>query len=217
MWKRYPTTRTGALEKVGIASDGSLSWYDTATCYTLHPAAADLQMMTTGIKIVGGAAELPRYYVGMCIDPSGFANAVNNLPGYVITAVAVNGADLDLTLYDGNNTLIAEAAAGARDIRVVCRSIFAYCAAANAASFGGYTNWRIPNIYELYLICDLQAATGVPNATAFPDWPQNYISSSTTVANAVGSAYAAYYLSGIVSSDVTKTTVGATVGCELVR
>jgi hypothetical protein len=177
LWKRYTT---GApVERVGPTSNGVLNWYDTATCFTLHPAAADLQMMTTGIKIVGGAGEIARYFAGMIIDPSGFANAVNNLPGYRVTVVAVNGADLDITLWTGRNTLIAEAAAGARDIRVICQSIYAYAAAANAAGFGGYTDWRIPSHIELYNLCDQEQPTGNPDAIVFPGWPLLAWSSTT--------------------------------------
>jgi hypothetical protein len=168
MWKRYTTG--GPVERVGPTSNGLLNWYDTATCFTLHPADAFLQMTTTGIKIVGGAGEIARYFVGMIIGPSGFANAVNNRPGYRITAVAKNGADLDLTLWTGTNILIAEAAAGARDIRVVCRSIYAYAAAANAANFGGYTDWRNPSHIELYNLCDQEQPTGYPDAVVFPAW-----------------------------------------------
>jgi hypothetical protein len=212
MWKRY-TTGVPA-EKVGPASDGSLNWYDTATCFTLHPAAADLQMMTTGIKIVGGAAELPRYYVGMIIDPSGFANAVNNLPGYRITSVAVNGADLDILLWDGNNTLIAEAAAGARDIRVVCQSIFAYAAATNAASFGGYTDWRVPNGTELYSLCDTEQPNAVPNAAAFPGWLAATVQSSTSQPDALANNHYVNFSFGGIGSWGSKTAFGI---CSLVR
>ena len=97
-WARY--VQTG---KVGLASDGKLCWYDATKCYTLHPAAADLQMIasTKTLKIVGGAAEIARYFVGMVIVNSGFAVACNNLPGYVVQSVTVNGADLDLVLGTG--------------------------------------------------------------------------------------------------------------------
>lgn len=177
MWKRYTTG--GPVERVGPLSNGTLNWYDILTCFTLHPAAADLQMMVTGIKVVGGAAELPAYFVGMIIDSSGFANAVNNLPGYRVTAVAVNGTDLDITLWTGRNTLIAEAAAGARDIRVICQSIYAYAAAANAASFGGYTDWRNPDVTESWSLATAEAPLGVPNAVIFPTWPQDAVWTST--------------------------------------
>lgn len=180
MWRRNTTGTVGALERVGPTSTGILNWYDTATCFTLHPAAADLQMMTTGIKIVGGAAEVARYFIGMVIDPSGFANAVNNLPGYRITAVTVNGADLDLILWTGRNTLIAEAAAGVRDIRVVCRSIYAYAAAANAVAQAGYSDWRIPTDVALMSLRNMEPPDGLPDAVTFPNWPtgSDYVYSS---------------------------------------
>jgi hypothetical protein len=211
MWKRYSTG--GPVERVGALSTGVLNWYDTATCYTLHPAAADLQMMTTGIKIVGGAAELPYYFAGMVIDPSGFANAVNNLPGYRVTSVAVNGADLDILLYRGNNTLIAEAAAGARDIRVVCRSIYSYCAGANVASFGGYTDWR--NAYDLELISlrDMEAPTARPDAVSFPGWPGDYVWSGTTRPDTVANGMGTHFFTGG-TADLVKTSARF---CELVR
>jgi len=207
MWKRYTTG--GPVERVGIASDGKLNWYDTLTCFTLHPAAADLQMMVTGIKIVGGAGEIARYFVGMIIDPTGFANAVNNLPGYRVTAVAVNGADLDITLWTGSNTLIAEAAAGARDIRVVCGSIYAYAAAANAASFGGYTDWRNPNLTEIVSL--INGETSAPNAVAFPAWSFGGWLSETFSGDAAQSFFSWYSRAFNVSA---KT---GTKKCELVR
>lgn len=169
MWKRYTTG--GPVEKVGAASVGALNWYDATTCFTLHPAAGDLQMMATGIKIIGGAGEISRYFVGQTLVCSGFANPVNNLPGYRVTGVVVNGADLDITLWRGNNILIAEAAAGARDIKLVCRSVFSYCAAANAASFAGYTDWRIPTDTALFSLRDMEQPSAAPDAVAFPSWP----------------------------------------------
>jgi hypothetical protein len=175
MWKRTYTGTVGSVEKVGPISNGCLNWYDGATSFTLHPAAGDLQMMVTGIKIVGGAAELSRYFVGMIIVCSGFANAVNNLPGYRVTSVAVNGADLDVLLWTGKNTLIAEAAAGGRDIKVICSSIFGYSAAANAIGYAGFTDWRIPNFTEYNSLTDNETPTPVPDAIVFPGWGADII------------------------------------------
>jgi hypothetical protein len=213
MWKRYTTGTTGSVERVGPTSTGALNFYDTATCFELHPAAADLQMMTTGVKIIGGAGEIARYFVGAILDFTGFANAVNNLPGYRVTSVAVNGADLDILLWDGNNTLIAEAAGGARSILLVCRSCFSYCGAANAASFGGYTDWRVPNAIELLSLADFEAASAYPNATAFPNFPSNFVS-STTVPNTTANYHGVLFSNGSVSS-LVKTTI--TMFCEIVR
>lgn len=180
MWARY----TSEGEKVGEDSDGKLDWYDAAgSCFTLHAAAADLQMITgdpSTLKIIGGAGEIDRYNVGDILVCSGFASAVNNLPGYVVTVVTVNGADLDISLDPFNNTTVSEAAGGSRGIKLVCRSIFAYCAAANAAELGGYSDWRPPDDVELRGLCDMEAASGVPDTTAFPSWPASPIHSSTT-------------------------------------
>jgi hypothetical protein len=170
MWSRY----TSNAERVGAASTGTLNWYDAATCFTLHPAGADLQMIaapTNTLRIVGGAGEVARYDVGDIIVCSGFANAVNNLPGYYVVSVTVNGADLDIVLDPVNNVLVAEAAGGARDIKLVCRSIFGYAAAARAASLGGHTDWRVPADIELVNLRNTEVATAVPDAVAFPGWP----------------------------------------------
>jgi hypothetical protein len=170
-------------EKVGVASNGKLVWYDATKCYVLHPAAADLKITSTTktLTIVGGAGEVARYNVGYVLDLTGFSNAGNNLPGYAIVSVTVNGADLDIVLKTGStNPLTTEAAGGSRSITLVCQSIFTYVAAMNAASFAGYSDWRIPYDLELAALRDMEVATAAPNATAFPSWPADYVWSSTT-------------------------------------
>ncbi len=179
MWRRYSTG--GPAEKCGTASDGKLVWYDSTKAYTLHPAAADLQMIASPatLRIVGGAGEAARYFAGMTIVCTGFANAVNNLPGYVVSSVTVNGADLDLALTTFGGTLIAEVAAGARTIAVVCQSIFSYVAAMNAAALAGYSDWRVPNIYDLSSLQKWEQPSSLPDSTYFTSFPQAFIWSST--------------------------------------
>lgn len=175
MWRRYSTG--GPVEKVGPTSVGTLVWYDVAKCFTLHPAGADLQIIASPatLRIVGGAGEAARYFVGACLDLTGFANAVNNIPGYVITAVAVNGADLDLSLQTFGSTLIAEAAGGTRVIYLICQSGFSYLAAMNAAALGGYSDWRGANAFEGQALMSFNGSSAVPNDTAFPGWPADTV------------------------------------------
>lgn len=103
-WRRYTTK----AEKVGAASGGKLAWYDATLCYMLHPAAADLAMNAANktLKIVGGAAEAPKFWSGQLLEFAGFATGgagkTNNRPGgFRVVSVTVNGADLDIVLWTG--------------------------------------------------------------------------------------------------------------------
>lgn len=200
MWSRY----TSDAELVGEASDGKLVWYDVARIYALHPAAADLQMIaaTDTLRIVGGAGEVARYAIGDILDCTGFANAVNNLPGYYVLSVTINGADLDIVLDPVNNTLIDEAAAGARSINLVCRSIFGYVAAARASSLGGYTDWRAPCNLEGVSIPNYEQNQGLPAPAVFPGWPADGVWMSTSQPNTLASAFYVNYGDGILHRNV---------------
>ena len=92
--------------------------------------------------------------------------------------------------------------------------IFAACAAANAASLSGYTDWRVPNQYELYSILDSEAATGAPDSKAFPSYPiANLTWSSTTRVDVTSNAIAINFYRNVGVLDA-KT---AAYCCVLVR
>jgi hypothetical protein len=206
MWVRNTTVGL----KIGPTSNGLLDWYNAANCFTLHPAAGDLQMVMPGdtLRIVGGAGEITRYHVGDRLVCTGFANAANNLASYRVISVTVNGLDLDIVLAPINNVLVAEGAAGARTIAIECRSVFAYCAAAIAASLGGYTDWRVPNNDEMWSLPALEAATGYPNTTAFPTWTVAPLWTSTTRVSNTATAIVVVFSTGIGSAD-TKTVIAS--------
>lgn len=189
MWARY--VQTG---KVGPASNGTLNWYDATKCYTLHPAAADLAMVAGNILRIEGSDESARYFAGTVLVCSGFASAVNNLPGLIVSSVSFTGGNTDIVVDPGNQTLIAEAAAGARTIKIVCQNIYGYCAAANVALLGGYGDWRICNIFELFSLVNLSYADKVPDTTAFPSFPVDgvQVASSTTIAAGTGNVWTLY-------------------------
>lgn len=169
MWHRYVSTG-----KIGPASDGKLNWYNAATCFTLHPAAADLAIVAGNILRVEGGDESTRYHVGDVLVCSGFADADNNLPGLVVVSSSFTGGNTDIVVSPIETAVAVEAAGGARTIKLVCQNIFQYCAACNAASLGGYTDWRVANVFESRALMGALApatASTVPNLAAFPGWP----------------------------------------------
>lgn len=172
IWGRY--TSYSMTGKLGAGSDGLFYW--TGTSCTLHPAAADLQMIggTKGvatIKIIGGAGEAARYNVGHSIICTGFANAVNLFGPCRVVSVTVNGADLDIVILSGNQTFVSEAAGGSRTISVACNGVFGFKDAANVAALGGYADWRVPNIFERFGLTNAEASAPSINTTAFPEYP----------------------------------------------
>ena len=74
--------------------------------------------------------------------------------------------------------------------------IFVYVAAANAAALAGYSDWRIPNGFELLSLVDIEAASGVPDTTAFPVWATSNAWSSTTQPNVTNNAFQVSFLTG---------------------
>jgi len=183
MWSRT----TSNAEKVGTYSNGTLYWYDATKDCILHPSAADLSIVAPStLKIIGGAGEIARYHAGDVLKMAGFANAANNLPGWVVSSVAVNGLDLDIVLRIlGATTPTAEVAAGLRSISLITRSVFNYAAAANAISLSGYADWRLPSDKELVSLRDMEQPDATPNVAAFPGWPALPVWSTSTVPSAL--------------------------------
>jgi len=83
--------------------------------------------------------------------------------------------------------------------------IFQWCAAANAAELGGYSDWRIPNDVELANLRNMESPNAAPDAIAFPGWPTSVnVWSSTTLPNSTSYAMYVYFGYGYVRND-TKT------------
>lgn len=212
--KREWMSYTSSGEKVGPTSVGTMPWYDTTYAYTVYSSANTIQCVSSSLmRIIGGAA-LTQFKVGYCYSFLGFATAMNNLTGgWECTVVAVNGADLDLTFKTYTYAYFTAEAAVGDSIKVVCNSIFAYCAACNAALVSGLADWMVSNVFDLLSLIDFEAPTSLPNATAFPSYPQ-YIEGSTTVPN--NTSQALYVNSSAPSINVNSKTA-ATVVAHLKR
>ena len=83
--------------------------------------------------------------------------------------------------------------------------IFQYCAACNAASLAGYTDWRVANVFELVTLMDW--VTRGPLAAAFPGWANTDSWSSTTASNSTANAKTVTGNYGLrVTDKIAKTT-----------
>ncbi len=207
LWLRYGTY---SPVKLGAASDGRLLW--TATAVTIHAANNDLKMTAGGkglctVTIINGAGEVLRYWPGYSYSFTAFVNAVNKLPGFRCVSVTVNGLDLDIVMATGNQTCITEAGPINGAINLSCNGIFGFCNAAIAAGVAGYTDWRLPNKFELDGLSDSEAPTALPDALAFPSFPENdLIWTSTTKSTDTTKSFYLYSTTGEVTYNV-KTSV----------
>lgn len=91
--------------------------------------------------------------------------------------------------------------------------IFPYCAAANAAGLAGYSDWRVPNIYEIYSLSDQEAPTSLPNSTVFPGGASSVWSSTTRTSDTTFALYSGFVAGQAIV--IQKTT--NTISCLLVR
>lgn len=90
--------------------------------------------------------------------------------------------------------------------------IFQYAAAANVAELGGHSDWRIPNLFELALLRNMEVSSAQPDGTVFPGWPADNIWSSTTRPSLTSYAmYVAFYDGNVPSSDKTLAYYAALV------
>uniref|UniRef100_A0A6M3J3E0 Lcl C-terminal domain-containing protein n=1 Tax=viral metagenome TaxID=1070528 RepID=A0A6M3J3E0_9ZZZZ len=182
MWMRYGSYSPA---KLGATSTGALFW--TATAVSIHAANNDIWIPTASkgsmtVRIKAGAGEILKYTVGYGYL-FGFAGANAKLPGFRLVSKAVNGTDLDLVLNTGNITCVAEGSDAVPvngAISLACNGIFPFAKACNQAGVGGYSDWRVPNIFELNQLAGIGATGGVPNTTAFPSWPITPLWSSST-------------------------------------
>ena len=87
---------------------------------------------------------------------------------------------------------------------------FTYAAAANTASLAGYTDWRVPNFFEVQTQIILAAPAADTDPTAFPAISST-IATSTTVPNGTTTNITIATTTSGLPSVATKTTASARV------
>ena len=135
---------------VGPASNGKLYWDDHIDRLEFsNNVGSSFTAGKVVTQAVSGATGLIRY--------------VNNTGGHMALESVENGP------FDTTNTITAPGGEGAADVDSFefgnGEDIFSYCIAANLARLGGYTDWRVPNIFELATIM----LFNVTNGNARPD------------------------------------------------
>lgn len=116
------------------------------------------------------------------------AAGIVNEPIGALVSIAKREAHLNSCVYDNNTCLMwsrtvsnkmGPASNGKMPWTGQTYDIFAYCTAANLALLGGYGDWRVANRNELVSLLGTET-TSLPNAAAFPGFPDDPINSSTS-------------------------------------
>jgi hypothetical protein len=172
MWARYVPNAD-----IGPAADGKLFWKQ----WTL--AAETVTFTNVDGKITADAGT-PFNTSALCagrkftIANSGAGNNGTRTVAAITTSV--------ITTIEGVN----DEASIAISFATVDDLIWDFLDQANANSFGGYTDWRIPNYHELLSIVDLDHCNPAIDTTVFPSTPttSHWIAST----NPCNSAHAFY-------------------------
>lgn len=102
-------------------------------------------------------------------------------------------------LWDATN----EAVGGADE-----EDIFYFTDQANAQQLAGYSDWRVPNLFELLTVLNMEAPDAQPDATYFNVGNSKFVWSSTTLPSTVSKAIYCSTTTGDTANN-TKTTARA--------
>jgi len=181
MWARYVP-----LADIGPAANGTLFWKQ----WTL--AAETVTFTNVDGKITADAGtpfDTNILCAGRKITVSG--SGAGNDGTYTVSAITTSV----ITTVEGVNN----EAAIAIDFATVDDLIWDFLAQANANSLGGYTDWRIPNVYELASIVNYGNCNPSIDATTFPSTRPNYHWTGTTLPCNRDHAFLVYFHNGGVS------------------
>ena len=156
MWARYVPTAD-----IGPAADGKLFWEQWPLASKID---ISFTLATKIINSVAGQFDTNALCIGRKFTVSG---SVSNDGTYTVAAITANNITTVEALAD-------EAAGASISLATLDDLIWDALAQANANSLGGYSDWRIPNYFELTSIVDLVNCNPTINTTVFPSTPSNY-------------------------------------------
>lgn len=175
MWARYLPTAD-----IGPAADGKLFWGQ----WTL---AANSATFDAAAKTITAAAGTP-YDILALVAGRKFTvtGSVNNNGTFTVDTVTT-------TVITTVEALVNEGPV-AISIATLDDLIWDALAQANANSLGGYTDWRIPNYFELPSIVNVGNCNPAIDTTVFPSTPANYHwTASTLPCNSTYAFHATFY------------------------
>ena len=156
MWARYVPTAD-----IGPAANGMLFWEQWPLA---NKTDISFTLATKIINSVAGQFNTGALCIGRKFTVSG---SVNNDGTYTVAAITANNITTVEALAD-------EAAGASVSFATVDDLIWDALAQVNANSLGGYTDWRIPNAFELYSLVNLGNCNPAIDTTVFPSTPANY-------------------------------------------
>lgn len=195
MWARYVPDAD-----IGPATDGKLFWDQ----WTL--AAESCTFATAGDTITAAAGtpfDIGALCVGRKITITGTANNNGIVTVTGITTSEITVAE-NLTDEGPVNTTFA----------TLDDLIWDFLSQANANSLGGYTDWRISNMFELLSIVNIKNASPAINTTIFPSTASALHWASSTYVNNVLFAWYVTFTTGDSSAKIKKKEKHY---CRLVR
>jgi len=181
MWARYVPTAD-----IGPATDGKLFWEQ----WTLA-SKTDISF-TAGTKTINsGASEFntSALCAGRKFTVSG---STSNDGTYTVSTISTANIVTVEALAD-------ESAGASVTIATVDDLIWNFSAQANANTLGGYTDWRIPNRFELESIVSLDPCSPAIDTTTFPSTPTSYHWTASTRLCAIANAFRVFFTGGDVA------------------
>jgi len=186
--KSYTVNTTGAQSGTTnvdlahyISGAGAISFNNTTKKIT--DSGSGLAIFKTGDIILTSSANNPGPFTVTTGNVAGEivcsgATFTDETPAGAVT-ISKREAISNNTVLDNNTGLtwlrypslkMGAKSNGALIYRESLYDIWAYLAAANAASVGGYNDWRIPNVTELHTLAEYEYPQAYPNSTAFPSF-----------------------------------------------